>query len=270
MGRKEESKEVRRPKIISIVNNKGGVAKTTSTINIASALGKLGKRVLMIDLDPQASLSVNFGLDPLEQAYNISTVLTEGVDLDEVICPTYIENLDLIISNIELSKAEFVLISKISRENLLKKKIDDYIAKHPGAYDFIIIDNSPSLGILTINSLMASDYVISPTDATYFSLKGLEILVSTIDEIKQWNSNLEFLGVLITMYDGRIKHHKDVLEALRDKYPVFQDIVKRSIKFSDSCLAMSSIFEYAGDNFEGSKAYLNVAKEIIKHGEEEN
>lgn len=255
-----------RPKVISIVNNKGGVAKTTSTINISSALAKMGKRVLMIDLDPQASLSVNFGLDPLEKAYNISTILTEDINLEEVICPTYIENLDLIISNIELSKAEFVLISKIGRENLLKKKIDKFVANHTGEYDYIIIDNSPSLGILTINSLMASDYVIAPTDPTYFSLKGLEILTSTIGEIKAWNESLEFLGVLVTMYDSRVKHHKDVIEALHAKYPVFDDIVKKSIKFADSCLSMSSIFEYAGDDFEGSIAYYNVAKEIVNHG----
>lgn len=256
----------KKTKVISIVNNKGGVAKTTSTINISSALAKLGKKVLMIDLDPQASLSVNFGLDPLEKAYNISTILIDGVNLEEVICPTYVENLDLIISNIELSKAEFQLISKIGRENLLKKKINEYVSNNPGVYDYIVIDNSPSLGILTINSLMASDFVIAPTDATYFSLKGLEILTSTIGEIKEWNDDLVFLGVLVTMYDNRVKHHKDVLEALKLKYPVFKEVIKRSIKFADSCLSMSSIFEYAGDNFEGSKAYYNVAKEIIKHG----
>lgn len=260
------NKSHNKTKVISIVNNKGGVAKTTSTINISSALAKLGKKVLMIDLDPQASLSVNFGLDPLEKNYNISTILTEGVNLEEVICPTYVENLDLIISNIELSKAEFLLISKIGRENLLKKKINEYVSKFPNTYDYIIIDNSPSLGILTINSLMASDFVIAPTDPTYFSLKGLEILTSTLDEIKEWNENLQFLGVLVTMYDPRVKHHKDVFQALKLKYEVFPSLIKRSIKFADSCLSMSSIFEYAGDNFEGSKAYYNIAKEIIKHG----
>ncbi len=248
-------------KVISITNNKGGVAKTTTTLNIAVALTKLGKKVLMIDLDPQASLSVNFGIDPLERMISINNVLTEDTPIDETICATHIENLWIVTSSIELSRAEFTIINKMGREYILKNKINALEED----YDYIIIDNSPSLGILTINSLMAADYVIAPTDPTFFALKGLEILNSTLEEVKEWNKELEFLGVVVTMYDGRTKHHNEVVTALKERYPVFNSLIKRSIKFPDACLSMSSIFETEGDNFEGSQAYMSIAKEIVSH-----
>ncbi len=248
-------------KIISITNNKGGVAKTTTTLNIAVALTKLGKKVLMIDLDPQASLSVNFGIDPLERMVSINNVLIEDTPIEETICATHIENLWIVTSSIELSRAEFTIINKMGREYILKNKIKALEEE----YDYIIIDNSPSLGILTINSLMAADYVIAPTDPTFFALKGLEILNSTLEEVKEWNKKLEFLGVVVTMYDGRTKHHNEVVAALKERYPVFEDFIKRSIKFPDACLNMSSIFETEGDNFEGAQAYMSIAKEIVSH-----
>jgi chromosome partitioning protein len=248
-------------KVISITNNKGGVAKTTTTLNIAVALTKLGKKVLMIDLDPQASLSVNFGINPLDKMISINNVLTEDVSLEETTCATHIENLWIVTSGIELSRAEFTIINKMGREYILKNKIKALEED----YDYIIIDNSPSLGILTINSLMAADYVIAPTDPTFFALKGLEILTSTLEEVKEWNKKLEFLGVVVTMYDGRTKHHNEVVAALKNRYPVFDSLIKRSIKFPDACLNMSSIFETEGDNFEGAQAYMNIAKEIVNH-----
>jgi len=248
-------------KVISITNNKGGVAKTTTTLNIAVALTKLGKKVLMIDLDPQASLSVNFGIDPLERMISINNVLTEDTPIEETICATHIENLWIVTSSIELSRAEFTIINKMGREYILKNKINALEEE----YDYIIIDNSPSLGILTINSLMAADYVIAPTDPTFFALKGLEILNSTLEEVKEWNKELDFLGVVVTMYDGRTKHHNEVVAALKERYPVFDSLIKRSIKFPDACLNMSSIFETEGDNFEGAQAYMSIAKEIVNH-----
>lgn len=248
-------------KVISIANNKGGVAKTTTTLNLAVALTKLNKKVLMIDLDPQASLSVNFGINPLEKIVNINNVVVDDLSLDETICPIRPGKLYISPSGIELSKAEFSIINKIGREYLLKNKIEALKEE----FDYILIDNSPSLGILTINSLMASDYIISPTDATYFAMRGLEILESTVNEIKNWNKKIEFLGVAVTMFDSRTAHHKEVLEVLKKRYHVFDGIIKRSIKFSDSCLNLSDIFDYAGDNFDGSVAYLKIAKEIVSH-----
>lgn len=247
--------------IISIVNNKGGVAKTTTVLNLSSALSKLGKKVLMIDLDPQASLTVYTGLNPIELEETIYNVLTDKINIKTAIYKTSDLDIDIIPSTIELSAAEVEIISRIGREHILKNKLSEI----KELYDYIIIDNSPSLGILTVNSMMASDYVIAPVDATYLSLKGLDILTSTIDEVKNLNSNLELMGVLITMFDSRTSHHNEVLELLKDRYPVFKPIIKRTIKFPDSCLASKSIIDYAGREFEGSISYIELAKEVINY-----
>lgn len=248
-------------KIISIANNKGGVAKTTTTLNLAAALTRLGKKVLIIDLDPQSSLSINFGLEPLEVSNNIYNVLTEDIKAEDIICSTHIDNLYLLPANIELSKAELIIINKIGREFVLRDKLQP-LKKF---YDYILIDNSPSLGLLTINSLMASDYIISPTDPTYLAMRGLEILNETINEVKKFNKELKLLGVVVTMFDGRTSHHNEVLKELKKRYHVFDNVIKRSIKFSDSCLSMSSIFEFAGENFEGAIAYKKLAEEVVAH-----
>lgn len=249
--------------IIAITNNKGGIGKTTSTLNLSTALARMGKKTLMIDLDPQSSLSVNYGLEPLEKFNSIYNVLVDELEADEIVCELE-ENLYLIPSSIELSKAELTLIGKISRETVLKKKLE----KLKNEFDYILIDNSPSLGILTINSLACADYVISPTDATYFSLRGLEILMEVISQIKEINPKLEFMATLITMVDSRVGHHRQVITELEKRYPTFEQLVKRSIKFSDAGLTMSSIFDYAGNAFEGAKAYNQIAKEVIEYGKE--
>lgn len=248
-------------KTISIANNKGGVSKTTTTLNLATALTKLGKKVLMIDLDPQASLSVNYGLEPLETHNSIYNVLMDELNIKEIMCKLD-ENLYLVPATIELSKVELNLISRLSRETVLKKKLDTV----RNDFDYILIDNSPSLGLLTINSLVASDYVVAPTDPTYLSLRGLEILKEVVEQVKEINEDLVFLGVIVTMVDSRINHHKEVIQELKERYPVFNSVIKRSIKFSDSGLNMTSIYEYAGDKFSGSLAYLDIAKEVINNG----
>jgi len=248
-------------KIVSIANNKGGVGKTTSTFNLGVALSRLNKRVLIIDLDPQSSLSLYFGIEPLDINTTIYNVLIDDIDAKSLICHTNIDNLDLLPSNIELSKAELIMISKIGREFILKDKLSDI----KDIYDYILIDNSPSLGLLTINSLMASDYIIAPTDPTYLAMRGLEILDETVNEIKKFNKDLEFLGVIVTMFDQRTRHHNEVLDELKKRYHVFDSVIKRSIKFPDSCLSYYSIFEYAGDNFNGSVAYMKIAKEVVEN-----
>lgn len=247
-------------KIISIANNKGGIGKTTTTLNLAAALSRLDKKVLMVDLDPQASLSVNYGLEALDSQNSIYNVLMDELDIEKIMCKLD-ENLYLIPATIELSKVELNLISRLSRETVLKKKL----SKVKKDFDYILIDNSPSLGLLTINSLVASDYVVAPTDPTYLSLKGLEILSEVVEQVKEINENLIFLGVIVTMFDSRINHHREVIEELKNKYPVFNSIIKRSIKFSDSGLNMTSIYEYAGNKFSGSISYLDIAKEIINN-----
>lgn len=248
-------------KIISIATNKGGVGKTTISLNLAAALVKSNKKVLLIDLDPQSSLSIFFGLEPLEITSNIYNLLIDEVQAEEIVCQTHIKNLDLIPANIELSKAELSIINKMGREFVLKEKLENIKNK----YDYILIDNSPSLGLLTINSLMASDYIIAPTDPTYLSMRGLEILYETVKEVNKFNENLKLMGVIVNMFDGRTSHHNEVLQELKNRYHVFDSIIKRSIKFSDSCLSMQSIFEYAGQSFEGSLSFEKLAEEVLSY-----
>lgn len=247
--------------IISIANNKGGVSKTTTALNLSSALSKFNKKVLMIDLDPQSSLTTYSGLEPVNLNNTIYEVLTDKINIKESILKTYNDKVDIIPSSIDLSAAEVEIISRIGREFILKNKLEEV----KDIYDYIIIDNSPSLGILTINSMIASDYIIAPVEPTYLSLKGLDILLSTIQKVQTLNINLRLMGILITMFDMRTSHHNEVLELLRDDYNIFNSIVKRSIKFSDATLAMESIIDFAGESFEGSKAYLNLAKEVLEY-----
>lgn len=250
--------------IISVINNKGGVAKTTSVVNLASALSKLNKKILIIDLDPQASLTTYLGLDPVSLENTIYNVLTSKTNIKESILVTYDENIHIVPSSIDLSAAEVEIISKIGREFIFKNKLEEV----KDFYDYILIDNSPSLGILTVNSMIASDYIIAPVEPSYLALKGLDILISAITEVQSLNTNLKLMGVLVTMYDSRTTHHQEVLDLLQNKYRVFDSIIKRSIRFSDACLAMQSVIDFAGEKFDGSQAYLDLAREVVDYVQE--
>lgn len=248
-------------KIISLINNKGGVAKTTSTFNLAYALSHLGKKVLIYDNDPQSSLTVYMGLNPLNLARTSYDIISNQCTIKEVILNTDNVNVDIVPSTIELSVGEIQIVSTIGREFILKNKLKDI----NGIYDYVLIDNTPSLGILTVNSMMASDYIIAPIEPSFLGLKGIGISVATIEQVKIMNPKLELMGVLITMFDGRTKHHQEVVSEIKNKYPVFNSFIKRSIKFSDSCLACQSIMDYSGYNFEGSQAYISLANEVINY-----
>lgn len=248
--------------IISMANNKGGVSKTTSTICLADAIAKEGKRVLIIDLDSQSSLTIYLGYEPLKIEYSIYDVLVDKISAKEAIIKTDM-GVDLTPSTIDLSIAEMQLITAIGREYILKNKLMEL----ENDYDYIFIDNSPSLSLLTLNSFVASDFVIAPCTPDYLAMRGLEILMQSINQIKKTvNNQLEFLGVIITMHKST-KHHKEVTEILRKNYACFKDIIGNSIKFSDACLAQQSIIDFAGKNYEDSKAYINIAKEIMSYGE---
>jgi len=250
-------------KVISMVNNKGGVTKTSSTINLTYALTLLNKKVLMIDNDPQSSLTIYAGFEPLEQKKTMYDVMTEKCDITEAILRTNNHNIDILPSSIDLSAGETEISSKIGREFILREKLS-HIKEN---YDYIVIDNTPSLGILTINAMIASDYIIAPIEPSYLAFRGMEILFETLNGIKKTlDLKIELMGVLVALFDGRIKHHQEILEELKKKYPVFGIIIKRSIKFSDSCLACKSIMEYAGMEFEGSQAYMKLAEEVINYG----
>lgn len=244
--------------VISILNNKGGVGKSTSTYNLGYELSALGKKTLIIDLDPQSSLSVYVGLDPLEHYANIENVFRGQMKLDEIIIPTDNRNLYMVPSCIEFSTIEMYLMGIMGRENVLNKAL----AEAREFFDYILIDNSPSLGNTTINSLFASDYAIAPTDASYLSYRALGILDDTVQQVQEYNKKLKGIKVLITMYDSRANHCKEVEKLLREHYDVFDDVIKNSTKFKDAVMRFKSISQYAGDKFDGSISYKNVAKEI--------
>lgn len=247
-------------KIISVANNKGGVGKTTSAINLAAELGKMNKNVILVDLDPQASLTIYLKFDPSKFVHNAYHLITRKCSAKDVIVQTDLENVDLIPSSIDLSAAEIEITSMINREHILKEKLDE-VSKY---YDYAIIDNMPSLGILTINSFMASDYVIVPVEPSFLSYKGLEIISNTIMDIKKYNPRINFLGTIITMYDPRTQHARMIVDKIQENFPFLNIMIKRSIKFSNAAIAGVPISDFAEDNFSGTNGYRRLAEEVEK------
>lgn len=243
--------------IISIINQKGGVAKTTSTFSLAECLREKGKKVLMVDLDPQASLTISTGIEPEEIQKTIYSVLCENVSIKEAMID--LNKYYLVPSIIDLSVAEIQLVSEYGREYLLKTAL----SLVENDFDFILIDCPPSLGLLTVNALCASDKVIIPVTTEYLALRGIKLLMSTIDRVKKLNSKMEILGIIPTMYDPRTLHGNEVLESLKKDYPnlVFEPVTK-SIKVSDSILAATNIVE-SNPTHKISEAYRKVAEVIV-------
>ena len=244
--------------IISIANNKGGVGKTTSALNLAAQLGRMNKNVLLVDLDPQASLTIYLKFDPSKFTHNAYHLITKKCSAKDVIVQTELANVDLIPSSIDLSAAEIEITSMISREHILKEKLEE-VAKY---YDYAVIDNMPSLGILTINSFMASDSVIVPVEPSFLSYKGLEIISNTIADIKRYNPRIKFLGTIITMYDPRTQHARMIVDKIQDNFPFLNIFVKRSVKFSNAAIAGVPISDFAEDNFSGANSYRRLAEEV--------
>ncbi|MGF7431896.1 ParA family protein [Thermoanaerobacterium thermosaccharolyticum] len=242
--------------IISIANQKGGVGKTTTTLNLGVALTKLNKKVLMIDMDPQASLTISLGIEPTELKQTIYNALIEETDIKNVIL--YSDLLYFIPSTIDLSAAELELVSEIGRES----KLHDLLENIKDSFDYIIIDCPPSLGLLTVNALVASNAVIVPMSPEYLALRGFGLLQQTIAKVKKLNKSIELMGVLVTMFDGRTSHHKEILTELKNKYPVFESVIKKSVKFPDAVLAGQSIIDF-DESFDGAEAYKNLAEEVI-------
>ncbi|WP_374197017.1 ParA family protein [Nocardioides sp. WV_118_6] len=248
-------------RVIAMCNQKGGVGKTTTTINLGAALAEFGRKVLLVDFDPQGSLSVGLGLNPHEMDLTVYNLLMDPeTRLDEVVVPSGVPGMDLLPSNIDLSAAEVQLVHEVAREQTLQRVLAPAVAE----YDVILIDCQPSLGLLTVNALTASNGVIVPLECEYFALRGVALLKATIDKVKQrLNPDLEVDGVLGTMYDGRTLHGREVLERLVQAWgdQVFHTVIRRTVKFSDSTVAGEPITSYASGS-SGAEAYRQLAKEV--------
>jgi chromosome partitioning protein len=249
-------------RIISMCNQKGGVGKTTTTINLGAALAEYGRKVLLVDFDPQGSLSVGLGLSPHQIDLTVYNLLMQrDVTLEDVIVPSGVPGMDLLPSNIDLSAAEVQLVHEVGREQTLSRVLAPAIEQ----YDVILIDCQPSLGLLTVNALTASDGVLIPLECEYFALRGVALLKTTIDKVQErLNPKLKVEGVLGTMYDGRTLHGREVMQRLVEAWgdTVFHTVIRRTIKFSDSTVAGEPITSYASTSG-GAEAYRQLAKEVL-------
>jgi chromosome partitioning protein len=249
-------------RVVSLCNQKGGVGKTTTTINLGASLAEYGRKVLLVDFDPQGSLSVGLGLNPHDIELTVYNLLMErDVTLDDVVVPSGVPGMDLLPSNIDLSAAEVQLVHEVAREQTLQRVLAPAIAK----YDVILIDCQPSLGLLTVNALTASDSVLVPLECEYFALRGVALLKTTIDKVRErLNPKLEIDGILGTMFDGRTLHGREVMERLVQAWGglVFHTVIRRTVKFSDSTVAGEPITSYASSST-GADSYRQLAKEVL-------
>ncbi|WP_245155222.1 ParA family protein [Nocardioides sp. 1609] len=249
-------------RVMSMCNQKGGVGKTTTTINLGAALAEYGRKVLLVDFDPQGSLSVGLGLNPHEMDLTIYNLLMQSdVTLDEVVVPTGVPGMDLLPSNIDLSAAEVQLVHEVGREQTLQRVLRPAMSQ----YDVIIIDCQPSLGLLTVNALTTSQGVLIPLECEYFALRGVALLKTTIDKVRErLNPDLEIDGVLGTMFDGRTLHSREVMERLVQAWgdTVFHTVIRRTVKFSDATVAGEPITSYASTSA-GAESYRQLAREVL-------
>lgn len=249
-------------KVIAMCNQKGGVGKTTSTINLGAALAEYGRRVLLVDMDPQGALSAGLGVPHYELDKTVHNLLVEPrASIDEVLMPTRVKNLDLVPSNIDLSAAEIQLVNEVGREQTLARALHPVLDR----YDYVLIDCQPSLGLLTVNGLTCSDGVVIPTECEYFSLRGLALLTDTVDKVRdRLNPKLEISGILLTRYDPRTVNAREVMARVVERFGdlVFDTVITRTVRFPETSVAGEPITTWAPKSG-GAMAYRALAREFI-------
>ena len=252
-------------RVIALCNQKGGVGKTTTTINTAAALAEYGRKVLLVDFDPQGALTRGLGIEPADGQTIYELMINRKLKTQDVILKTQIEGLDIIPANIQLSAAEIQLVAEPGREKILSAVLRPVL----GDYDVVMIDCQPSLGLLTVNALTAAHGVMIPVACDYFALKGLELLIqNTVELVKErLNDSLKIDGILATMYDPRTLHSRNMLNQLNEEYGnvVFRSVIKLTVKFKDSSERGKPVTSYAPSS-EAAELYRAVAREMVDRG----
>lgn len=245
-------------KVVAFTNQKGGVAKTTTTLNLGVALQEMGHRALAVDLDPQGNLTMSLGLNPDSVRPSMYDVLVNGVSIEKAI---FRQELDIAVASIDLAAVEIALSSLIGRERALSKAL----MQVRDEYDYILLDTPPSLGLLTINALTASDAVIVPVQCEYLSLRGLAQLERTLELVQEnLNPDVHIAGIVPTMYDARTIHGREAVEVLRNSFGdlVFQTTINKTIRFAEAPVKGESVLKYAPDS-QAAKAYRRLAREVL-------
>ena len=249
-------------KIMAMCNQKGGVGKTTSTINLGAALAEYGRKVLLVDFDPQGALAVGLGIQPHELDQTVyNAIMERSVSATDVLMKTRVDGVDLLPSNIDLSAAEVQLVAEVGREHTLLRVLRPVM----NDYDYVLVDCQPSLGLLTVNALTAADGVIIPLECEFFSLRGVALLIDTIEKVQErLNPKLDIVGILATMYDPRTLHSKEVMARVVEAFgeTVFDTVINRTVRFPETTVAGEPITTWAPKSA-GAAAYRQLAREVI-------